>query len=49
MRVVDDDDIVDIKGHHHAVFEGNMEEVDAPNTTISKRDISAQERIIERA
>lgn len=48
MRVVDDDDIVEVKGHHHAVYEGNLEEVDAPNTTYSKRDMSAEERI-ERA
>jgi SHS family lactate transporter-like MFS transporter len=27
MRVFDDDDIVDVKGHHHAVVEGNLEEV----------------------
>jgi SHS family lactate transporter-like MFS transporter len=27
MRVFDDEDIVDVKGHHHAVMEGNLEEV----------------------
>jgi SHS family lactate transporter-like MFS transporter len=34
MRVFDDDDIVDVKGHHHGVMEGNLEEV--PTNRIRK-------------
>lgn len=34
MRVFDDDDIIDVKGHHHAVMEGNLEEV--PTNTNPK-------------
>jgi SHS family lactate transporter-like MFS transporter len=26
MHVFDDDDIIDVKGHHFAVMEGNLEE-----------------------
>jgi len=27
MRVFNDEDIMDVKAHHHAVMEGNLEEV----------------------
>jgi SHS family lactate transporter-like MFS transporter len=43
MRVFDDDDIVDVKGHHHAVMEGNLEEV--PTNARPKQVIELVETV----
>ncbi|KAN0120388.1 MFS general substrate transporter [Hyaloscypha variabilis] len=43
MRVFDDDDIVDVKGHHHAVMEGNLEEV--PTNARPKQAIELVETV----
>ena len=43
MRVFDDDDIVDEKGHHHAVMEGNLEEV--PTNARPKQAIELVETV----
>ncbi len=43
MRVFDDDDIVDVKGHHHAVMEGNLEEV--PTNARPKQAVELVENV----
>ena len=43
MRVFDDEDIVDVKGHHHAVIEGNLEEV--PTGSNRKQAVELVEHV----
>ena len=43
MRVFDDEDIMDVKGHHHAVMEGNLEEV--PTNPDSKQATELVENV----
>ena len=45
MRAFNDDDILDVKSHHHAVVEGNLEEV--ATNQIPQRKAPATE-LIER-
>jgi len=41
MRVFDDEDIMDVKGHHQAVIQGNLEEV--PTNSHPKQAIELVE------
>jgi SHS family lactate transporter-like MFS transporter len=45
MRAFDDDDIIDVKGHHHAVVEGNLEEV-ATNQIPQRKELATE--LVER-
>jgi SHS family lactate transporter-like MFS transporter len=45
MRVFDDDDIIDVKGHHHAVMEGNLEEVPTHSDARPKHAVELVEQV----
>ncbi len=45
MRVFDEDDIIDVKGHHHAVMEGNLEEVPTHSDMRPKHAVELQEHV----
>jgi SHS family lactate transporter-like MFS transporter len=42
MRAFNDDDITDVKNHHHAVVEGNLEEV-ATNQIPQRKALAAEQ------